>query len=278
MKGPSVIEAKSIRSRAALPDARLLPRLHKLWIFCFYSLPIDIILFGIGFNLLFLREKGSNFLNPMLLIVLFLSLISLFRQYFIFGIIMLRVVRGRLLFRSTRLVLLILLLIVLAITFIDAYSRHQGKGIEAMLLPSLAALLALAPAWNTIKLRIQRLQRKARNRLIWIEEMDKHQFVFLSLSILSVRAIALFSTFMMQEIWTFGLAWITSLLLILYLEPKESDTSILCRNCLKKTSRSLAGMRYCPACARLTFFSPQTPTKQFQELAAQAKDLRKQVE
>lgn len=247
--------AKERERRMALPDTGYFPRLRRFWNYCFLSLPVDILLFASGLGILFIH-RDAYMLDLALLITLCLALLSLFRQDIFLGVILLRIIRNKVIFQSKKIVLVVLLVIILGVTFLDSYLRSHGDGIYTIIVPTAAVFVAFVPAWKSIKERLHGLQRKARNRLIWVEELDWQHFIFLSLSLFPARLVSLIGACTLHRTDFFAYTWLASFFLLLYLEPKDSDFAILCKRCLKKTSRSLAGMRYCPACCRVQFFSP----------------------
>ena len=242
-------------------DRRWLPRSRRIWLICLTSLPFDILVF-FSFKGALEKPAAGNFA---LVILLCLAILALFRQEVFLGAALFRHIRDRILFRSTRIAVVILLFLILASVFVDAWFRHHGSGGMSFLLPLVAVLAAAVPAFNTVRERVHRLQRKSRNRLIWVEELDKQRFFLLLLPLVPSRLISLCAALTVPDKFYFSLYFLTSILLLLHSEPRENDFFVLCRRCLSRTSRSLAGMRYCPDCARISFHVPTASDSRGQE-------------
>lgn len=251
-KDGQAVQRRAVRSLAG----EYYSQYRKVWRWVFFSLPFDFLLL-LSARKILIQPFDPAVIETVLVISLCLALLSLFRQELFLGSVLFRFFRDRFLLRSRRAALWILVFIVIAMTFIDVYFRHQGKGTLAVIIPMLAALAAVFPALGTMKERLHRLQRKARNRLIWIEELDRQRYLFMLLPLLPARLISLSAALSASDNISFSVCWISSLLMLIFLEPRESDFFILCRKCLRKTSRSLAGMRYCPECARVVFYIPE---------------------
>ncbi len=244
------------RRAARSPAAEYHSQYIKVWNWVFISLPFDFLLF-LSARRIPIQPFDPVIIETALVISLFLALVSLFRQEMFAGSLLFRFFRDRFLLRSRRAALWILAFIVIAMTFIDVYFRSQGAGIPAVILPLLAAVAAVFPALGTMKERLHRLHRKSRNRLIWLEELDRQRYIFTLAPLVPARLISPAAAVSTPDFLPFAVCWITSLLMLFVLEPRESDFFILCRKCLRKTSRSLAGMRYCPGCARVVFYIPE---------------------
>lgn len=225
------------------------------WYLFFLSLPIDIIIFNLGIGASWL-PKSQQTLSLIILVLLGISVLALLRNYILMGFSLAKHFRNRLIVRSGKLAFWVIAVIVVGFLFTEAYLRQSKGTWLSVLFSVLAAVGAAIPAMHAIKERLLIEKRKDRNRLLWFEESDRQRYASVMIPVFIARALSLLAAIYYYTLEDYLLYFVLALCMLLLFEPKESDFFVLCKRCLSKTSRSLAGLRYCPKCARVKFRVP----------------------